>query len=209
LGEAVKKYLIEFIGTFLLVLTIGLSSGNALAIGAVLVALVYMGGYISGGHYNPAVTLSILLLRKIKGSEAGMYIFVQLLAALVAAGTFQLIQDKNLVVAPGTGVSFAAALAVEIIFTFALVSTVLHVAVSKKTENNNYYGLAIGLIVMAAVFAGGAISGGAFNPAVGIGVNLYDLSLLSENLSNIWLYLAGPIVGGILATYVFRYTQDS
>jgi aquaporin Z len=202
-----NKYIIEFIGTFFLVLTVGLS-GNPIAIGAVLAAMVYMGGYISGGHYNPAVTLGILIQKKIQAKQAGIYMLVQLIAGLAAAGTYQLVHGGKILVSPGAGVGFGAALIVEILFTFALVSVVLHTAVSKKTSGNNYYGIAIGLILMVAAFAGGPISGGAFNPAVGLGSNLYNWGALSSHLSHIWLYIIGPLAGGAIASFVFSLTQE-
>lgn len=200
-----KKYTIEFVGTFFLVLTIGLS-GNPLAIGAVLAAMVYMGGYISGGHFNPAVTLGVWLQKKIGGKDVGFYFLAQLLGALVAAGVYHVVRSDTMAIAPGDGVSGGAAFLVEAIFTFALVSVVLHVALSSKTKGNDYYGLAIGLVLMVGAFAGGAISGGAFNPAVGLGPNLYDFGSLSDHLSNLWLYLAGPLAGGLLAALFFKAT---
>ena len=203
-----KKYIIEFIGTFFLVLTIGLSGGNALAIGVVLAAMVYMGGYISGAHYNPAITLGILIQKKIKAIEAGKYMLVQLIAAFGAAAIYTVVHGSKMIVTPGTGVSFSAALLVEAIFTFALVSVVLHTAVNKKTKDNDYYGLAIGFILMAGVYAGGHISGGAFNPAVGLGPNIYNWSYLSSHLSNLWLYLIGPFLGGILASLIYTLTTE-
>jgi aquaporin Z len=204
-----RKYLMEFIGTFFLVLVIGLSAGNALAIGAILAAMVYMGGYVSGGHYNPAVTLGILLRHKIERSEALLYMLVQLAGALAAAGIYQAVHGGKLAVSPGHGVSLVAALIVEILFTFALVSVVLHVAVSNKSKVNDYYGIAIGFVLMAAVFAGGHISGGAFNPAVGLGPNLYNIGALSDHMSNIWLYLLGPFIGGALASVTFGYIDKA
>jgi aquaporin Z len=203
-----KKYTIEFIGTFFLVLTIGLSGGNALAIGAVLAAMAYMGGYLSGAHYNPAVSLAMVLQKKIGRNEAGRYMLIQLFAALVACAIYQTVHGGRIIVSPGHGVGFGAALITEIVFTFELVSVVLHTAVSKKTSGNNYYGLAIGFVLIAAVLAGGAISGGAYNPAVGLGPNLYDWGSLSSHLSNIWLYLIGPFVGGLLASIVFSMTSE-
>jgi aquaporin Z len=202
-----RNYMIEFIGTFFLVLTIGLSKGNALAIGAVLGAMVYMGGYISGGHYNPAVTLGVLLHKRMSRNEAGIYMLVQLVAAIIAAGAYQAIEGGHMVVSRGSGYSFGAALLVEFLFTFALVSVVLHVALSEKTKNNSYFGLAIGFVLMAAVYAGGHVSGGAFNPAVGLGPNLYDLGSLSDHVSNTWLYLIGPFAGALLASLVYTNTS--
>lgn len=199
------KYIIEFIGTFFLVLTVGLT-GNPIAIGGVLGAMVYMGGYISGAHYNPAVTLGVLIQKQIKAKQALIYMAIQLVAAIAAAGVYQAVHGGKIAVNPGNDVGFGAALIVEAIFTFALVSVVLHTAVSKKTANNDYYGLAIGTVLMVAAFAGGGISGGAFNPAVGLGPNLYDLGSLSDHLSNLWLYLVGPLAGGLIASLVFTET---
>lgn len=196
-----KKYLIEFIGTFFLVLTIGLSA-NPIAIGVVLAAMVYMGGYISGAHYNPAVTLGVWLRKKISTQEAGYYVLVQLLAALIASLFVESFTGAKLVVAPGNGVSFSAALLAEIFFTFALVSVVLNTAVSDKVKGNDYYGLAIGLTVMAGAFSVGAISGGAFNPAVGLAPNLYDIAHIGSHLSRLALYILGPGIGAVLASYV-------
>lgn len=203
-----KKYTVEFIGTFFLVLTIGLT-GNPIAIGAVLAAMIYMGGYISGGHYNPAVTLALWMQKKISMKEGCKYMIVQLLGALAAAAIYQLIHGGRMIVAPGENVTFGAALVTEIIFTFALVSVILHTAVSKKVEGNEYYGLAIGLVLLAAAFAGGAISGGAYNPAVGLGPNLYDLGTLSSHSSYVWLYLIGPFAGGSLASLLFNAVNAS
>lgn len=198
------KYIVEFIGTFFLVLTVGLS-GNPIAIGAVLGAMVYMGGYVSGAHFNPAVTLAIWIQKKIETKQAAIYAAVQIVAAIAAAAVYQFVHGGHMTVAPGNGVSFSSALVAEVLFTFALVSVVLHTAVSKKTAGNDYYGLAIGAILMVGAFAVGGISGGAFNPAVGLGPNLYYLSALSDNLSNLALYLVGPLLGGLIASVV--YTQ--
>jgi aquaporin Z len=203
-----NKYIIEFIGTFFLVLTVGLSA-NPIAIGVVLAAMVYMGGYISGAHYNPAVTFGIWIQKKLALSVAGIYILVQLLAAIAGSAIYQVIHGGKMVVSPGSKYSFGAALVAEIVFTFALVTVVLHTAVSNKTKGNNYYGIAIGFVLMAAAFSVGTISGGAFNPAVGLGPNLYNLSYLNDHWSNLLLYLVGPMLGGALASLVFTQTQEA
>jgi len=203
-----NKYIIEFIGTFFLVLTIGLS-GNPIAIGVVLAAMVYMGGYVSGAHYNPAITLGVLLQKKIKAKQAGIYMIVQLFAAIMAAATYHYIQGGKMAVNPGVGVSFGSAFAIESIFTFALVSVVLHTAVSNKTKGNDYFGIAIGFVLMAAAFAGGHISGGAFNPAVGLGPDIYYWSFLSSHISDLWLYLLAPLLGGAAASAVYGMTLKS
>src|SRR6267378_2044340 len=168
-----KKYVIELIGTFFLVLVIGLT-GNPIAIGSVLMVMVYMGGHISGAHYNPAVTLAVLMRGKIDGREAGMYIIFQVLGAIIAALMVNVLAGHTFAPAPGEGVTALNALLVEIIFTFALASVVLNVATTKAAAGNSYFGLAIGFTVLAAAFAGGGISGGAYNPAVGLGPCLID-----------------------------------
>ncbi len=204
-----RRYTVEFIGTFFLLLTVGLSA-NPLAIGAVLAALVYVGGYISGAHYNPAVTLAVVMRGKLSSNDGLKYVLAQLLGAVAAAAAFFSIKGEILAVAPAGGIDFNTALLVEILFTFLLAFTVLNVATSKKTDGNQYYGLAIGLALMVGAFSGGSISGGAFNPAVGVGPLFFNISEFSQHWSDFWLYLIGPLAGGALAALVFRaITPDS
>ncbi|MBI2443460.1 MAG: aquaporin [Candidatus Levybacteria bacterium] len=203
-----NKYIIEGIGAFFLVLTIGFSA-NPLAIGFVLAAMVYMGGYISGGHYNPAVTLAIFIQKKISQRDAGMYMLFQLLGAIAASLIFLLIKQEPLVVAPGSSVTFNEALLLEALFTFALCSVVLHTAVSKKNTPNQFYGLAIGSTVMVGAYSVGSISGGAFNPAVGVSPAIVSMISNTPNLSNVLLYILGPFIGGVLASLVFTSVTKS
>lgn len=201
-----KKYLVEFIGTLFLLLVVALT-GNPIAIGVVLVALVYMGGYISGAHYNPAVTLSLLINKKIPVVTALKYMSVQFLGGIVAALLFFIIRGKAFVPAPNINSSFGAAILIEILFTFLLCSVILHVAATEKTKGNDYFGLAIGFTLMAAAFAGGPISGGAFNPAVGVSPLLFDIANISGHFVNILLYLLGPFTGGLLAGLTYKYLE--
>lgn len=201
-----KKLIIEFIGTFFLVLTVALT-GNPVAIGFVLVALVYMGGYISGAHYNPAVTASLWYAQKIDQYTAVRYMSIQMLAGIVAAAVFYIIKQTVFVPAPGVAISMPVAFLVEVLFTFLLMTVIYHVAVSHGTKGNPYYGLAIGMTVLAVATAGGPISGGAYNPAVGVGPLLFDLSHLSDHLGLIILYTAGPVLGALLASLVYKKVQ--
>lgn len=204
-----KKYTIELIGTFFLVLVIGLT-GNPIAIGSILMVMVYMGGSISGAHFNPAVTLSILMRKKIDSKDAGMYMIAQVVGAVLASLLVYVLKGDTFAPAPGDGVDIVNALLIEVIFTFALASVVLHVATTKAAAGNSYYGLAIGFTVLAAAFAGGEISGGAFNPAVGLGPCLIDTLVGGTNsLMHVWLYLVGPFAGAALATTVFNYTNTN
>lgn len=198
-----QRYLVEFIGTFFLVLIIALT-GNPLAIGVGLTALVYMGGYISGANYNPAVTLALWINKKHTTKSALLYMGIQLLAATVAAAVYFPISSLRFIPQPGPGVNISSAIAIEILFTFLLASVVLHVAASDKTKGNDYFGLAIGFTVMAGAFAGGAISGAAFNPAVGIGPLLFDINQIGTHTNNILLYLFAPLAGGALAGLLFK-----
>lgn len=198
-----KKYIAEFIGTFFLVLTVALT-GNPLAIGGVLIAMVYAGGAISGAHYNPAVTFALFLYKKISQQEAIKYVAAQMLAGILAAATFSLLHGGIFFPHPAANVPFVTALINESVFTFLLVYTILRVAASNETKNNQYFGLAIGLALMVGAFAGGPISGGAYNPAVGVGPLLFDILHIDAHLSEVVLYIVGPLVGAAIATYVMQ-----
>jgi len=193
----------EFIGTLFLVLAIGLT-GNPLAIGMALAVLVYMGGHISGAHYNPAVTLAVWMRGKLKGNLVPGYMLAQLLGAIVAAWCIVTISGEAFTPAPGPGVLSGTAVFVEILFTFLLASTILVVATGKAFKGNYIYGLAIGLALAVGVYAGGAISGGAYNPAVGLGPLLFS-ALQGGSFAVAWIYIVGPLVGGALAAWVFKY----
>ena len=205
-----KKLLTEFIGTFFLVFTIGLVVTQGVpmapvAIGCILVAMVYMGGHVSGAHYNPAVSLAVLVRGKSDLQEFVSYCAIQIGAAFVAAYTVYVVTGKLFVPTP-TG-EVLPALIVEALFTFALALTVLNVATSKSTGGNSYYGVAIGFTVLAAAFAGGPLSGGAFNPAVGLGPALCMLFFGVAPISHVWIYIVGPLVGGVLAGIVFNIQE--
>lgn len=202
-----SPYFMEFIGTFFLVLTIALT-GEPIAIGAILIAMVYMGGYISGGHFNPAVTLAVLVRGKIDVQTAWKYMLVQVSAGLVAALVFEIIKGSLFVPAPGSEVELVSAYLVEFLFTFALGTVVLNVATADKVKGNNYYGLAIGITVMAAAYAGGAISGGAYNPAVAIGPILADATNVGKNISNLIMYIISPMAGGAVAGLVYKMMHE-
>lgn len=204
-----REYLTEAIGTFFLVLTVCLTvSGNVpmapLAIGASLMIMVYMGGHISGGHYNPAVTLAVAMRGKLPMKQVVPYWAAQLAGAIAAAYVGYIVMNKTFAPAPGEGVTTIEALIVEFLYTFALCLVVLQTATSSKTQGNSYYGLAIGFTIVVAAFAGGGVSGGAFNPAVGAGPTLVSLIFGGGWLANLWIYLVGPLLGGAAAAWVFR-----
>jgi aquaporin Z len=208
------RYLTEFTGTFFLVFVIGLSvvGGSALAplaIGSILMAAVYMGGHISGAHYNPAVTLGVALRGKCPWWDVVPYWIAQLIGGGAAATIVFLTMNAAVQVRPGTeystGTGLWFALVVEALFTFALVLVVFNVATCAKTAGNSYYGLAIGFTILAGAAAGGPISGGAFNPAVGVTTWLiHAVTSRVFDFTYVWIYLVGPLVGAVLAAVVFR-----
>ena len=206
-----NRYIFEFIGTFFLVLTIGMvvidpgvPAGFApVAIGSVLAVMIFATGHISGGHLNPAVTLGVFLRGKITLNDALFYWAAQLLAGVVAALAVGLMKPAL----PGSAlvgsINVTAALLAEFLFTFALVFVVLNVATAKGTEGNSFYGWAIGFTVLAGAYAVGGVSGGAFNPAVALGGSVMRIFAWG----NIWLYLLAELLGGAAAAYVFRFAH--
>jgi aquaporin Z len=201
-----KKYTTEFIGTFFLVFTVGLTviGGKGdfapLAIGASLMVMIFAGGHISGGHYNPAVTLAVLIRGKITIRDAFPYLVAQLAAGSIASvAVSYLLKDKVPLEATQMADTSKALLA-EFLGTFALAYVVLNVATSRGTAGNSFYGLAIGLTVTCMAYGLGGISGGAFNPAVAFGVTLLKLAAWN----NIWVYLVGCFGGAAMAALVFR-----
>jgi aquaporin Z len=200
-----NKYITEFIGTFFLVLTIGctvLAGGRGvvppLAIGAALMVMVYAGGHLSGAHYNPAVTLGVWLRGRIKAADVAPYIGAQIAGALLAALAVSFLRPDAVIDA--TPPNMARALVAETLYTFALVYVVLNVATSRNTQGNSYFGLAIGFTVLSGAFAVGDISGGAFNPAVRLGVTVLGLS----SWPNLWTLMAANFAGAAVAGLTFK-----
>lgn len=199
------RALVELIGTFFLVFVVGLTviapgagAMAPLAIGMMLMVMVYAGGPISGGHYNPAVTLAVWLRGRCPKQDVPVYLGAQVVGAILAAMLVRVCKPGAVVTPLQPAV--LPALVVEGLFTFALAFVVLNVATSKKSAGNSYFGLAIGSTVLAAAYAGGGISGGAFNPAVAIGITLMGLSAAGS----LWIFLAANFAGGALAAWVFR-----
>lgn len=204
-----KNYLTEFIGTFFLVLTIGLTVLDGtplapLAIGSSLMVMVFMGGHVSGAHYNPAVSLAVFMRGRMAVKEMLFYWVAQVVGAFAAAVVVYLCVQGTFAPAPDPDAGMLGVLLVEFLFTFALALVVLNSATAKGTEGNSFYGLAIGFTVMVGAFAGGGLSGGAFNPAVGVGPILMNAIAGGGSLGNLWIYLVAPLAGGALAAVVFK-----
>jgi len=200
-----NKYIAEFIGTFFLVLTVGctvIGHGAGplapLAIGSALMVMIFAGGHISGGHFNPAVTLGVWLRGKCEAKDVVPYMIFQVMGAVLAGFIVKFLKG-GAAVAPLQPATVPALLA-EFLFTFALVYVVLNVATAKGTSGNSFYGLAIGFTVLVGAFSVGNISGGAFNPAVAAGISVMGLS----SWTNIWIYLVAEFAGGAVAAGAFK-----
>ena len=199
------KYLTEFIGTFFLVSTIGYTviapgAGDMapLAIGTTLMVMIFAGGHVSGGHYNPAVTLAVFLRGRCPAADVIPYWIAQI-AGAAAAAMLVLFMKGHPAVTP-MQLDVTRALVAEFLYTFALCYVVLNVATAKGTSGNPTYGLAIGFTVLAGAYAVGGVSGGAFNPAVAVGITMMGLSALA----NIWIYLVANLAAGAAAAVIFK-----
>jgi aquaporin Z len=202
----VRRYVTELIGTFALVFTIGTAVlGKAgqlapIAIGAALMVMVFAGGHISGAHYNPAVTLAVFLRGRLPKGDVLPYWAAQLVGAFLAAVAAHYITNHKGTATKFEGRDIGVALLAEFLFTFFLAYVVLNVATSKDNDNNSFYGLAIGFTVMAGAFVVGPYSGGAFNPAVAVG--LWVMSLVAGG--SLWIYLLANLAGGAAAALTFK-----
>ncbi|WP_432969229.1 aquaporin [Dactylosporangium sp. CA-233914] len=198
-------YVTEFIGAFFLMLTVGTSvlSGSALApvaIGAVLMVMVYAGAHVSGGLYNPSLTLAALVRRRLGRPDAVAYWAAQILGGIIGAAValWAVNPARTRTLSP-QGRALAAALLVELLFTFALAYVMLNVATSRSNPNASFYGLAIGFTVAAGGIAVGRISGAAFNPAVTLGLTAMGLLPWYVTL----LYLIVQLLAGAGAGMAF------
>ena len=204
-AELQRKLVVEFIGMFLFVFTVGMATNKAgagalapLAIGSILMVMVFAGGHISGGHFNPAVCTAVRLRGRMTNEEFGAYLVTQFAAAVLAGLLVRYVGGRE---AQAVVASDGKILIVEFLFTFALAWVVLNVATARGTEGNSFYGLAIGFTVVAGALAVGGISGGAFNPAIALGAMVTGLF----QWSNIWIYLIADFLGAAAAAWAFLF----
>ena len=200
-----RKYIVEFIVTFFFVS--GAIFGGAIGASLALMVMIYAGGHISGAHYNPAVTTAMYIRKKVTTAELPGYYIAQFLGGVIAASLTYYVferQGQNFVCDGFTSGMIKTALA-EIIGTFALAYVILNVATAKGTAGNSYFGLAIGGTVLAMALAFGKFSGGVFNPAVGLGLCIQK-SICWENL---WMFFVAPLIGGVVAAFVFRLVNEA
>ena len=204
-----QKLTTEFIGTFFLSLTICTAAvyGSAgdyapFGIAATLMVMIYAGGYISGAHYNPAVTVSIYLRGACEKDEVLPYIVSQVIAAVSAAIVVESLLFPD-ALSPEMADLGTDAVVAELLFTFALAYVILNVATTESTSGNGYYGAAIALVVLAGAITVGSISLASFNPAVTSALIVSGKLALADS----WMHFVPQFVGAIMATYVYKSTQ--
>ena len=209
-SRLLSVYLMEFQGTFLLTLTIALSLTStpsslapspAATAGLLLTGLIFAGGYVSGAHLNPAITLGVFLFRPRRKDvpKALLYVIVQVLASVLAAGATRLAlghaAGQNALPSPQTPHKWQQALGAEIVFTALLVLVILLLGAA-GAQGHQYFGLAIGAALTSGLYAAGGISGGGLNPAVASG--LYAMNASKEQGEEVWVYWVGPLFGAVV-----------
>jgi len=205
------KYVAEFVGTYILVLTIGCNILGGTAVWAVtsiasaLMVGIYALGSVSGAHFNPAVTLAIFLTNKMPGGwmEALMYVISQVTGGIAASLTYYAVFQTSFDLGPGKGYTWLGAGMVELMYTAMLCFVVLNVACSSASKDNQYFGLAIGFVIVAGGYAVGTISGAAFNPAVAIAIDVVSEKSKLYSL----VYLVFELIGAGLASALFRIVR--
>lgn len=208
-GAAVARYVSEFVGTYLVVLTVGCnvlvgsSTWAALSIGSVLMVATYALAASSGANFNPAVSLSLGLTGKMGWDEVSIYALVQLVGGGLAAGTYIVLFGENFALGPSRGYDPARAAVTELLYTFMLCFVYLSVVTSKKhADKDQFFGLAIGAVIVAGGYAGGHISGACFNPAVAFGID-------ASNMKLTWflIYSVVQLLGAGLASVVYSVVR--
>eukprot|EP00933_Yihiella_yeosuensis_P054188 TRINITY_DN52579_c0_g1_i1.p1 TRINITY_DN52579_c0_g1~~TRINITY_DN52579_c0_g1_i1.p1 ORF type:complete len:459 (-),score=86.96 TRINITY_DN52579_c0_g1_i1:68-1444(-) len=210
----------EFLGTFLLVLTVGCNvlGGNSIwagvSIACVLMVTIYALGGISGANFNPSVSFALGVCRALGGPgldwrAVGTYSAVQCAGGIAASLVYSAIFKSAFALGPASGFSMRHAVVVELIYTCMLCFVVLNVAAARKNlhENNQYYGLAIGFVIIAGAYGAGAISGGCFNPAVALGIDVAAATTIKSSFGNCVTYAASELVAAALAAVLFKIVR--
>ncbi len=201
-----KKYIVELIGTMFLVFAVGnaVISNNPLApiaIGLMLMVMIFAGGHISGAHFNPAVTIGVWLRGKCDKKDVIPYILCQIVGAVIASLVVKTLRGSG---AGGADFDLTKVIIAELFGTFALVWVVLNVATAKGTSGNSFYGAAIGMTVTAGAFAVGDISGAVFNPAVAVGA----VAMKLIQVKFLWVYLVVGPVAAFIAAKLFKGVSE-
>ncbi len=211
-----KKYIAELIGTYFLVfcgtgaiVIDQVSNGSvthigiAISFGLVVMSLIYALGDISGAHMNPAVSIAFVVAKRFPVKQLTPYIIAQLLGALAASGTLKaLFPENELLGATMPAGSEMQSFILEILLSFFLMFVIINVATGSK-EVGMFAGLAIGSVVLLEAMFAGPICGASMNPVRSIGP-----AVVSMHLEHLWLYIAAPIIGAVLAVLCWNYLKN-
>jgi aquaporin Z len=205
-----RKYVVEFIGTFFFVMCICMTLGagigmfSPLAVGLTLIMVVYSGGHISGSHLNPAVSLAVYLRGKLNAGDVLPYMVGQFLGATLAAMLSGFLLESFHAAEPVTrDLEVIPSLIAELLGTILYVYVYLNLFTIRKTSGNTYFGLAIGLAYVAALYTFENVSVGAFNPAVALGITMANFT----SWSSIWIFFVANFAGGVLAAFLSQYVN--
>jgi aquaporin Z len=202
-----KTFVVEAIGTFFLTLVFAMT-GDPIAVGAIFAAMIYVSGF-AGGHFNPAITMALYMQGKVGYDAAVRFVTAQLLGGFVAAVLYWIIIGNMFVPRPNAAVPLFPVLLTEFLFAFVIALVYLYVMTGKKGENghvieNQYYGIALGAVLTAAIYAARGVSSGILNPAIAVGPIIFDVNNIPFNFTNLLVYIIGPVAGGALAGYFYK-----
>ena len=215
--KSIKKYVAEFIGTFVLVFfacgtaaVVGCDTDGgylmtALAFGLVIVAMAYSIGNVSGCHINPAVSIAMLISKKLSFKDFVGYVVAQFAGAIAGAAALMAFVGKE----SGLGTnalfedSVVKSLTIEIILTFVFVIAIL--GVTSKASNGSVAGIVIGLSLTLVHILGISFTGTSVNPARSFGPALF---VGGDALSNVWVFIVAPLIGGALAAIVYGFLAE-
>jgi aquaporin Z len=209
------KLIAEFIGTYLLIFTVGCNVLSAtpvwggVSIACVLMVSIYVFGGVSGANFNPAVSVALGINKNLEWSDVGAYTVVQLIAGIAAGFSYSALFGKSFALGPGKGFGIAEACIAEILYTFMLCFVVLNVAALKGEKADakgpkSWFGLSIGFVIIAGAYGAGAVSGGCFNPAVAAGIGISGSSF-----GPIVPYFISELIGAGAAAGLFKVVRPN
>lgn len=209
-ASLVRKLTVEAVGTYALAL-VATSSGSIIIVGFVLTALIYAFGHISGGHFNPAVTMAVFLRGNLVDMRTAVaYAAAQITGAFIGGAQHKFaLTDKGLTFGDGnfptvaTNAGAGSAFLSELTATMIFTTVILNVATTRTQAKNQFFGIAIGFVLIGAASSINDVSDGCLNPALGLA-----LTALSGQTDDMWIYLVAPLIGGALGAGVFRLTAD-
>lgn len=199
-----KKYAMEFVGTFFLTVAISLT-GNPLMIGLMLMAMIYVGGHVSGAHFNPAISFACFVQNRLKLADTGMYILAQSLGATLGLLFFMMVTNSSFSLDMVPGSPIVGPMSIEGLLVVVLCWVYLTMNFDNRYKNSVIPGIVIGLTLMAIVSAGSL-----FNPAVAIASMACNLVKDGScaGLASMVVYIAGPLLGGLAASFMFNYFKS-